>query len=377
MEHIVKELNTAFAEFKDDHQQHLQKQDEQLQNQAKQLQTTNETLDALIAKMTKLPGVESPANGYSNKDLDDFLRSGDKEYLQKSGMEIAVESAGGVLHVPTLGKQIIDSVAEINPLLSEVNQITIGSNKYEQIFTISRSASARAAESETRNETNTAVFAKVSIELFDLYAKPKITNELLHSTGFMPGQWLQRDVQEAFNEALAVEFISGDGNKQSVGLLNSTDDTTIDGAPPLPWGSLHKETFSTSIKYADLLAVISALPVRYKAAGNVKWYMSTAGIEAIRGLKDANDLPIWRQDFGIAGSPMVLLGYPVVEVPQLDVTAFPLLFGDMRQTYAFVRHDRGLGIIVDQVTEPGFTKFYLTLQCAGGVMDSRAMVALG
>ena len=87
-------------------------------------------------------------------------------------------------------------------------------------------------------------------------------------------------------------------------------------------------------------------------------------------------MPIWRQDFGIAGAPMVLLGYPVVEVPQLNNQPYRVLFGDMRKAYSFVQHSRGLGVIVDQVTAPGFTKYYASLQCAGGVMDSRAIVAL-
>ena len=73
---------------------------------------------------------------------------------------------------------------------------------------------------------------------------------------------------------------------------------------------------------------------------------------------------------------MVLLGYPVVEVPQLDSQTYTVLFGDMKKAYSFVSHSKGLGFIVDQVTAPGFTKFYASLQCAGGVMDSRALVAL-
>ena len=315
--------------------------------------------------------------GYDNKAFSDFLKTGERDFLVKS-MSIATDSAGGYTHIAELGPTIIDAVAEINPLMREVNQLTVSANVYDQIFTTTRSATGRAAESASRSETGTANFEKTSIILYDLYAYPKITNELLNSSQFNLDQWLRREVQEAFSETLSTEFITGNGSSQSVGLLNSMSTNTLTSSPQLPWGSLRYIDAGSPhvVSYSLLLSVVSALPVRYKAGGNAKWFMSTSAIEAIRGLVDQNGLPIWRQDFGIAGAPMVLLGYPVVEVPQLEGQTYPVLFGDMKQAYSFVTHQQGLGILVDQITAPGFTKYFASLQCAGGVMDSRAMVAL-
>lgn len=314
---------------------------------------------------------------YDVKAFESFLRTGDRSHLDTKAMSIGTDGAGGYTHIRELGNAIIAATGELNPLMREVRQVQIEANEYRQIFTTSRNASARSAEGGTRNESNTATFEVSDVLLYDLYAYPKVTNELLNSSQFNLDAWIRADISEAFSEALGTEFVTGDGSSKSVGLLNSTSTLTIDGSPVLPWGSIHSVSRSPGgVEYGNLLDCISALPLRYRAAGNAKWYMSTTAIEAARNLKDSQNMPIWRQDFGIAGAPMVLLGYPVIEVPQMDGQGHTVLFGDMMQAYAFVRHERGLGIIVDQITSPGHTKFYASLQCAGGVMDSRAVVAL-
>ena len=259
------------------------------------------------------------SGNFNKQALDTFYKTGNSELLTKS-MSIAVDAAGGYTHVAELANEIIMAVGEVNPLMKEVNQVTVSANVYDQLFTDSHGASARSAESGSRNESNTANFQKTSVTLFDLYAYPKVTNELINSSQFDLAAFIEADTRQQFSEALGTEFVTGNGSTQSVGLLNSLSASGEKTSPELPWGSIQYVTSGSpeQITYAALLNLISTLPVRYKAAGNCKFYMSTTAIEEARGLLDANNLPIWRQDFGIAGAPMVLLGYPVVEVPQLD-----------------------------------------------------------
>jgi hypothetical protein len=42
----------------------------------------------------------------------------------------------------------------------------------------------------------------------------------------------------------------------------------------------------------------------------------------------------------------------------------------------WVSHERGLRLIRDDITTPGSTKFYASLQCAGSPADTRALKAL-
>ena len=52
------------------------------------------------------------------------------------------------------------------------------------------------------------------------------------------------------------------------------------------------------------------------------------------------------------------------------------VFGDLNQPYLWVTHTRGLRVIRDDVTVPGTTKFYVSLQCGGKPGDTRALRAL-
>jgi HK97 family phage major capsid protein len=337
-------------------------------------------IERLEANQDRPRGTDDPNSKAFNQALTKFLLTGEKEVLREcKEMTIGTDSSGGYTHIAELGPQIVDAVSTVNPIMANCEKVVIDANVYHRIYSTSRNATARAAEGDTRSATNTATFAQNTVTLYDLYAYPSISNELLRSSQFDLERWIRQDVSLAFDDALATEFVTGDGSSKSVGLLNSMSTNTLNGSPDLPWGSLYFVSGQSSpeaVNYTGLVNTVQSLPVRYKQAGNAKWYMSTSAIEDARKLLDQNDLPIWRQDYGVAGAPMVLLGYPVVEVPALDSQSYRVLFGDMRQAYAFVSHSQGVGVIVDQITSPGTTKFYISLQCAGGVMDSRAMVAI-
>jgi len=118
--------------------------------------------------------------------------------------------------------------------------------------------------------------------------------------------------------------------------------------------------------------------VRYRR--NAKFYASTDGIETMRGLVDDQNRPIWLDAAGgISGRPQTILGYSVVEAPALPTVVggnMPVVFGDLTQAYLWVSHERGLRVIRDDVTTPGSTKFYVSIQCGGKPGDTRALKAL-
>jgi HK97 family phage major capsid protein len=118
--------------------------------------------------------------------------------------------------------------------------------------------------------------------------------------------------------------------------------------------------------------------VRYRR--NAKFYASTSGIETMRNLVDDQNRPIWLDAAGgVSGRPQTILGFDVVEAPALEAATAgntPVVFGDLAQAYLWVSHVRGLRVIRDDITVPGTTKFYVSLQCGGGPGDTRALKAL-
>ena len=79
-----------------------------------------------------------------------------------------------------------------------------------------------------------------------------------------------------------------------------------------------------------------------------------------------------------AGQPDMFAGYPVIEaedMPAVGAGAFPLAFGDFREGYLIA--DRvGMRITRDEITAPGFVKFYIRKRVGGKLRNTQAIKLL-
>lgn len=354
---------------------------EEMKQSQRELQTRLDEIE-LKGDAPRFSG-KSPA-GFEARGMERYLRTGDLGDLDRKAMEITTDASGGYLHIPELGREIVKAIGEINPLVADAGKITTSANVYQQVFSTSRSANGRAAEKDTRSETNTATFAQTEVTLYELYAYPKITLELAESTQFNLAEWLRNDVVESFAETLETELVSGSGTKSSKGILTAaTSESTDSASPQRAWGVyqiLDRGINSpiSSFNYNSLVDLVHSLAVRYRR--NAKFYMSTNAIQTARKLVGSDGQPIWKDATGgIAAAPQTLLGYPVVEVPAMPDVALntkPVMFGDLSKAYAVVSHSGGLGIIRDPITSPGWLKFYVRQRLTGYPMDTRALKVL-
>jgi len=357
---------------------------------AKDLSDRLESLESLQDRPTMTSGKKSSE---VKSAIERFFRKGDKTGLAKyqagyegKEMTIGADSSGGFTHIPQLGPEILAAIGEAVPMFADVRQETTDSNEFRQIYTTNAPSAARAAESDTRNATTTPTIARVDVPLFDLYAFVAVTNELLDSSQFNITRYLQDEVERQFSAAIETEIVSGSGSgsQQALGILTQATTTSGDFDSPERAFSLYQRlalgTNSplSSFSYSGLVSLSQALPVRYRR--NAKFYASTDGIETMRGLVDDQNRPIWLDAAGgISGRPQTILGYSVVEAPALPTVAggnMPVVFGDLTQAYLWVSHERGLRVIRDDVTTPGSTKFYVSIQCGGKPGDTRALKAL-
>jgi HK97 family phage major capsid protein len=75
---------------------------------------------------------------------------------------------------------------------------------------------------------------------------------------------------------------------------------------------------------------------------------------------------------GVAG---VLLGYPVHTddyMPDVASGSLSIAFGDFKRAYLIYRR-RGMRIIRDNITNKGFTSFWVTERFGGGVQNFEAV----
>jgi HK97 family phage major capsid protein len=125
----------------------------------------------------------------------------------------------------------------------------------------------------------------------------------------------------------------------------------------------------------SLVDLVYSVRSAYRANGTFVMNSLTAG--AIRKLKDADNQYLWAQGL-VAGQPDRLLGYPVQvweDLPDIGAGNFPVLFGDFMRGYQLV--DRtDLRITRDQVTTPGFVRYYVRRRLGGAVWDNHSVKAL-
>jgi HK97 family phage major capsid protein len=179
-------------------------------------------------------------------------------------------------------------------------------------------------------------------------------------------------------------ILSGNGTNRPTGILNTTPTTAADDSSPLraagtiQYVGLTNASSPQAINMDSLIALVGTLQSRYLAdPAGVGFVMHRLTASAIRRLRSTDGQYLWEPSTQ-AGQPDRLLGYPVYTVdamPTLASDAFAVLFGNFRRGYLLA--DRvGMRITLDQVTNPGYYRYYVRKRVGGCVLNNDAVKAL-
>jgi HK97 family phage major capsid protein len=95
----------------------------------------------------------------------------------------------------------------------------------------------------------------------------------------------------------------------------------------------------------------------------------------VRKLTDTTGQFLWQPSLQM-GQPDRLLGYEVFTWENLGnystANAYPVVFGDFRRAYTLVTRT-GLQVVRENVTAPGFTKFYMARRYGGILTNNEAI----
>ena len=287
-------------------------------------------------------------------------------------------AAGGF----ALPEQIERSIARLSVDISPIRQIAtvrqVGTSDYKELFDINGAGFEWLGEADTRNQTNTLDLAEVAPTFGMASAKPQASEESLDDLFFDVENWLIDSASETLAQGEGAAFVSGNGTKKPTGFLGGpTPVTTVDASRA--FGTLQyiaggqAAAMPTS---ADLFYdIVYALRARYRA--NAQWVTSKLVLAAMRKYKDGQNQYLWQPSV-VAGQPATFLGYGVTEaedMPAVAANAFPLAFGDFREGYLIA--DRvGMRITRDEITSPGFVKFYVRKRVGGKIRNSQAIKLL-
>lgn len=289
---------------------------------------------------------------------------------------VGTGSAGGFALPEIIERQIARLSVDISPIRQIATVRTVGSTDYKELFDVNGAGFEWLGETDTRAQTNTPDLAEVAPTFGMASAKPQASEESLDDLFFDVESWLTSSAAEAIAAGEGAAFITGNGTKKPTGFLaGPTPVTTADSSRA--FGTLQ---YIASGQAADLptnadvfLDMVYSLRARYRS--NAQWVTNKLVLAALRKYKDASSGQYLWQPALTAGQPATFLGYGITEaedMPAVGAGAFPLAFGDFKEGYLIA--DRvGMRITRDEITTPGFVKFYVRKRVGGKLRNTQAI----
>lgn len=287
-------------------------------------------------------------------------------------------AAGGFALPEIIERQIARLSVDISPIRQIATVRTVGSPDYKELFDVNGAGFEWLGETDTRNQTNTPDLAEVAPTFGMASAKPQASEESLDDLFFDVENWLISSAAEAIAQGEGVAFISGNGTKKPTGFLaGPTPVTTADSARA--FGTLQYIASGQAAALptsADIFYdLVYSLRARYR--NNAQWVTSKLVLAALRKYKDTSNQYLWQPAL-TAGQPATFMGYGITEaedMPAVGAGAFSLAFGDFKEGYLIA--DRvGMRITRDEITTPGFVKFYVRKRVGGKLRNTQAIKLL-
>lgn len=259
---------------------------------------------------------------------------------------------------PTYVTKILERLQAANPVLADINFINISDNSlYIPREMAGLPTTGWVGETDDRTETTASKIDNVTINLYQLYALPAISNRLLATNFVGYANFLMKRVEYALGLTLANAALNGDGTNKPKGILQ---DDTVKGA---------KKEIDNSLDEKLIDSIIDVYySVRDEISKGAKWYMRRETWARIAKLKNAS------KDFYITdlntGNTRTLMTRPVVIVEDDDSGLKPIetatatsdpviLFANLGMAMQGIQNN-GLNIkITDQITQKGITKYYM------------------
>jgi HK97 family phage major capsid protein len=275
-------------------------------------------------------------------------------------------------------RQIARLSVDISPIRQIATVRTVGSPDYKELFDIGGGGFEWVGEGDTRNQTNTPDLAEVAPTFGMASAKPQASEESLDDLFFNVEDWLVMSAAEAIAAGEGAAFIERQRHQEADRLPGGPAPVaTADSARA--FGTLQYiasgQAAAMPTSADTFYDLVYALRARYRA--NARWVTSKLVLAAMRKYKDSTGQYLW-QNAVAAGEPATFMGYGVTEaedMPAVAANAFPLAFGDFKEGYLIA--DRvGMRITRDEITTPGFVKFYVRKRVGGKLRNTQAIKLL-
>ena len=292
-------------------------------------------------------------------------------------------AAGGYAVPEEIDRAIITQLTNASPMRSLARVVTASSPDYKVLVDTLGTGTSWVGEKAARSETNTPQLGEVAPTFGSLIAYPQATEESLNDMFFDVAGWLTSSVSTAFAAAEGTAFTTGDGTNKPTGVMTNTKSTSDDAS--LTFGQVQYVPTGAAAAFPPLATTSPAtypgdviittahkLKAGYRA--NARWMMNKATLAVVRKFKDVDANYLWQPGLAL-GIPGTLYGYPVVEneaMADLGANTFPIAFADFNAAYTIVDLV-GTRVTLDEVTTPGYVKWYFRKRVGGKLTDNQAI----
>jgi HK97 family phage major capsid protein len=286
---------------------------------------------------------------------------------EQKALMVGSDPDGGFLVPTATSNRIITRVYETSPIDELATHETISTDALLVPIDTDEAGAGWVGETEARPETSTPQVGEQRIPVFEIYAKPKASQQMLEDAGVDVEAWLGRKVSEKFARMRASAFVIGDGIKKPRGFL-----TYPAGSAGVRGTILQVASGNATALTADgLISLMFSVKDRYLA--NASWLMKRGSVAAVMLFKDAQGQYMWRPGLQ-EGQPSMLLGHSIKradDMPGVAAGTLPVAFGDFRAGYTVV--DRlGIRTLRDPYSSKPFVEFYTRARVGGDVVDFEA-----
>lgn len=302
------------------------------------------------------------------------------EVKQASGL---TDAAGGAFVPEIISGQIVTRMRDSSAVRGIASVNAVDSGDIQIPVRNNNASSGWVGETDPRPDTAEPNLEPRKPTFGSIYAYVEATEELVMDSMFDLGAYFTQAVADEIAISEGAAFTTGDGVKKPTGMLFNSPESGLDDDIParapgayryIPTGVLGG--FDATSPADVLYTTIYDLKSQYRS--RARWLMNSATAGVIRKWKDADGRYLWADTIA-PGQPPLLAGYPVSideTMPDIFDNFHPILFGDFMLGYG-IYDVGGLRITVDDnITKPGFVRWYIRKRVGGCVLDNNAVRAI-
>ena len=274
-------------------------------------------------------------------------------------------TTGKAIVTTTIVKKILERIQDSNPVLKDITFITTD----DAGITIPREMAGLpevgwVGEVEERKDTAVTKVDNITVNIFQLYALPVVTNKLLATNYVGYATFLLKRVEYALGLKLANSVFNGSGTNMPLGILQ---DTAVTNQQEI-------DTSDDAKFIESIIDIYYSIPTDVAKESN--WYIRRETWQQISKLKNTN------KDFYITdlntGNTRTLMSRPVELVESegsglktlkeaVAITDPVMVFGNVKEGLLGIENPKMTMKLEDQITSKGLTKYYMEKGVGVGV----------